>query len=460
MRAGERVAAAMSGGADSVALLRILLHLRSDLGIVISVAHFHHGIRGADADTDETFVRDLARAHDLEVHSGRGEARAHAAKQQISLETAARQLRAKFFLELLEQKKADRVATAHTMDDQAETVLMKVARGAGTRGLSGIFPEHHLATGSIVRPLLEVRREELREYLQALGQQWREDNTNADFIFTRNRVRARVLPVLRADLNPSIELALAHVAEIARGEEQYWNDQVTRLLPLLVVSGQPARGGGRKQTRSRGISVEIEKLRQQPLALKRRLLRAAAEQLGFAMDFEHVQAVLDLIDQRARRGAESKTVECGDRWRVRLLFRELRFEEAASQNSTARYELQLPVPGEIRVPGLGTTIRARICEGNETGENASYNRAHSVRLPAFSELVVRNWRAGDRFQPARHTSEKRVKELLYAFHLSPEEKQLWPVVIAGERIVWVRSIESPELRTHTGERLSIEESVE
>jgi tRNA(Ile)-lysidine synthase len=459
MRAGERVAVAVSAGADSVALLRILLELRDDLGIVLSVAHFHHGIRGAEADADEAFVAGLAQTHDLEFHLGRGEAPALAKSARISIETAARELRHEFFTQVLQEQKARRIATAHTLDDQAETVLMKALRGAGSRGLSGIFPEYRLTAGSIVRPLLEARHEELREYLRAAKQAWREDASNTDLSLARNRIRARVLPTLRREVNSSVDEALVHIAEIARGEEQYWNDQITRLLPLVVAAGEPARGGGRRQTAALGIAIDVEKLFQQPLAAQRRLLRAAGEKIGCSMDFEQVQAVLHLLTQGRERGRQNKTVELGDKWRVRLLFRELRFEVAAQQESSSDYEVPLRIPGEVRVAALGTTIRARICEDNGNARNASYN-PHSVRLPAIAELVVRNWRAGDRFRPARHNSEKRVKELLYPLHLSEEEKSLWPVVVAGDRIVWVRSIDSPELRTETGERLSIEESAE
>jgi tRNA(Ile)-lysidine synthase len=458
VHAGERVAVAVSGGADSVALLRILLELRDELGVVISVAHFHHGIRAADADADEAFVADLAGIHDLELHLGRGEAPVRARSSGISMETAARELRYDFFKGLL-RKQINCVATAHTLDDQAETVLMKALRGASTRGLAGIFPEHRMAEGRLVRPLVEVHREELREYLRSLKQQWREDASNADLSFARNRIRARILPMLREEVNPVVDQTLAHMAEIARAEEHYWNDQVTRLLPLVVAPGEPSRGGGRRQTGSRAIAIEIQKLCQQPLAVQRRLLRAAAEKIGRTMDFEQVQAVLHLIGERKERGAQSKIVELGEGWRVRLLFRELLFEAAMQQNASADYELQLRVPGEVRVAALATTIRVRIHEDNGNTKNASYN-PHSVRIPIDSELVVRNWRAGDRFRPARHNSEKRVKELLYPLHLSQEEKSLWPVVVAGDRIVWVRSIDSPELRTDRGDRLLIEESAD
>jgi len=461
MHAGERIAVAVSGGADSVGLLRILLGLRDELGIVVAIAHFHHGIRGADADADEAFVHEIAQGFDVELHLERGDARARAQQNGISLETAARELRHEFFSRLLEAKKADRIATAHTLDDQGETVLMKVLRGAGTRGLAGIFPEQRVAVGgSIVRPLLETRRGELREYLRSLNQPWREDLSNDDVSFTRNRVRARVLPMLREQLNPAADVALAHVAEISRAEEEYWQEQVKRVLPLVVAPGEPARGGGRKQTSQRSVALDIAKLQHEPLAMQRRLLRAAAEQLGCNLDFEHVDAILCLLAQRSSRGARDSTIDIANGWRARLLFRELRIEQMSDEPTAIAYQHRLPLPGETYVPELDSTLCARISESNGRTENAAYNRAHLIRLPEVTDLVVRNWRPGDRFQPARHASEKRVKELLYAMHLSAEQKRLWPVVVAGDRIVWVRGIHSPELHTARGERLWIEESTE
>ena len=458
MRAGDRVAVAVSGGADSVGLLRLLFELKDEIGIVLSVAHFHHGLRGKDADADEAFVSDLAESLDLELHVDRGNALQESQASKISIETAARSLRYDFFEWLLSQKKATHVATAHTLDDQSETVLMKVLRGAGTRGLSGIFPEQHLAPGKIVRPLLEVRHDELREYLKNLGESWREDLSNSDIAHLRNRVRARVLPLVRELVNPAADVALAHLAEISRSEEEYWRDQLVRLLPLVTVPGHPARGGGRKQTGARAISVDIHKLQQHPIAVQRRLLRAAAEQVECSLDFEQVQQILTLIAQRQVRGTKSKTVELINGWRVALLFRELRIESKEEDEEPPAYEHRLQVPGEVRLEQLDTTIRARISEDNDPRVDAGYNRADLIALPDISEVVVRNWRPGDRFQPARHSSEKRVKELLYPLHLSPEQKQRWPVVVAANRIVWVRGIEAPEVRTSSGHRLSIEET--
>lgn len=457
MRAGDRVAIAVSAGADSVGLLRILLELREELGIVLSVTHLHHSIRGLDADADEQFVAELASKHNLEFYFDRQDAQSYAHEKGLSLETAGRQLRRGFFESLLQDQRVNRVATAHTLDDQAETVLMKLVRGAGTRGLAGVFPQQRLNSGSIVRPFLGIRRDEIRAYLRDLKQPWREDASNTDLRITRNRVRWRVLPALREELNPAVDTTLAHVAEIARAEEEYWAEQVNRLLPLLSKRGEPARGGGRKQTSAASIAFDLAALAQQSLALKSRLLRAAADQIGCSLDFVHVKAIVDLI---SRHQAQTKTIEIADGWSARLLFRELRIERASGEPASRDYQYVLPLPGESRIPELGATIRTRILEGNDSLVPAAYNRAHALELPWASALLVRNWRAGDRFRPARHTSEKRVKELLNPLHLSVEQKRVWPVVVAGERIVWVRGIEAPQLLASSGQQIVIEESTD
>src|SRR4051812_33590756 len=236
---GDRIGVAVSGGADSVALLRALLELRGELGCVLAVVHFNHKIR-TEADSDAEFVQSLARQFGLEFFGGAGDAKAFARERRVSLETAARELRYGFLGTL----SLDKVATAHTLDDQAETVLMKVVRGAGTKGLSGIWPcvrrqaaggrrqENRTAEGGcatqpmIVRPMLGVRRREVEAYLRSLGQAWREDATNRDVKHTRNKVRHELLPLLEAEYNPNIYQQLADAAEVARAEEECWDAEV------------------------------------------------------------------------------------------------------------------------------------------------------------------------------------------------------------------------------------------
>src|SRR5580704_14451558 len=178
MRAGDRVAVAVSGGADSVALLRVLLERRNELGIVLAVAHFNHGLRGEESQADEAFVADLAKHHDLDCSIGRGDVRDHASNSKLSLEAAAREVRYGWLKQLAVEQRFDAIATAHTLDDQAETVLLKFLRGTGTRGLAGIYPTLDLSGATrVVRPLLCVSREEVEAYLESLSQSWREDET-------------------------------------------------------------------------------------------------------------------------------------------------------------------------------------------------------------------------------------------------------------------------------------------
>jgi tRNA(Ile)-lysidine synthase len=240
LKAGDRVGVAVSGGADAVALLRVLLELRKELGIVLSVVHFNHKLRGDQSEQDERFVAELAQRHGLEMRCESGEVAAYAAEKHLSLETAAREMRYRYFRQLLSEGRLSRIATGHTLDDQAETVLLKIVRGAGGRGLAGIYPQLPVRSSqprypeaSIIRPLLRTRRRDLEAYLATLGQSWREDKSNRDLRHMRNRVRHGILPRLEQYLNPEVREALAETAEIARGEEEDWEREVARSLPLV-----------------------------------------------------------------------------------------------------------------------------------------------------------------------------------------------------------------------------------
>ncbi|MBV8207385.1 MAG: tRNA lysidine(34) synthetase TilS, partial [Acidobacteria bacterium] len=186
IRPGDRVGVAVSGGADSVALLRLLLELRSRLGVVVLALHVNHGLRGAESALDQALVTGLAAQLGVEAQVRTVDCRGCARQYGLSLEAAGRRLRYAAFAEIASECRLDCVATGHTLDDQAETVLLKLLRGAWTRGLAGIYPSVQKSGFRIVRPLLGIRRAELRQYLEALGQGWREDSTNADPAYLRN----------------------------------------------------------------------------------------------------------------------------------------------------------------------------------------------------------------------------------------------------------------------------------
>jgi tRNA(Ile)-lysidine synthase len=217
-RPGDRIGVAVSGGADSVALLRLLDGFRKRLGITLIVVHFDHCLRGAESEADARFVSELAERLMLDILVDREDVAATAAKQKWNLEDAARHLRYAFFERVVGEGKATRIAVAHTADDQAETVLAHLLRGSGPAGLAGIYP----VAGTIVRPLLWCRREGLREYLRELKQDWREDSTNRDVRRMRARIREQLLPMLENDFSRLIATRLGRIARLSREEEQFW----------------------------------------------------------------------------------------------------------------------------------------------------------------------------------------------------------------------------------------------
>jgi tRNA(Ile)-lysidine synthase len=448
LRAGDRVGVAVSGGADSVALLRLLLELRKELGIVLSAVHFNHKLRGAESDEDESFVAQLAKRHKLEIHSQSGDVAGHAAEKHLSLETAAREMRYQYFRRLLREGGLNRITTGHTLDDQAETVLLKIVRGAGGRGLAGIYPqlkvnssqlsalgsqpEQKKTDASIIRPLLGIRRKELEPYLLELGQSWREDGSNRDLRHMRNRMRHGVLPRLERYLNPAVREALAETAEIARAEEEYWEKEVARILPLVWE----------------GSALSVSALAGLPLALRRRVIRATSESLGLRLDLQHVEEILAVCSE----GPKFTVLPGG--WVVSRLKGRLQFERQPA--ASADYEYSLPVPGSVDIRETQSRIETVLVPGNAA---EGYNPEDLLDQSLLgSELRVRNWRPGDRFWPAHTKASKKIKELLVERKVVGPERKLWPVVVSGRDVVWMRGFPAPaRLRPREGNRVLIRE---
>jgi tRNA(Ile)-lysidine synthase len=424
---GQRLAVAVSGGADSVALLLRLLEERLKLGLVLSVVHVHHGIRGAEADTDAAFVAGLATAHNLPLHLYQGDAPAAAQARRESLEEAARGLRYGFFRELIGAGHAEAVATAHTLDDQAETVLQKLLRGAWTEGLSGIHPVLEWDRGSILRPFLETTHQEIEAWLRRLKQPWREDASNRDMAHTRNRIRHEVLPQL-ASLNPAIARQLSRLAAIAADEERYWQEELRRLLPSLLLPGKPVRGGGRSSSTSPGEdSLGIERVRLHELhpAVARRVLREAARQMGATLNFDQTELLLALSDPAERRRGRKLDLPGGVVAEPTL--REIRLMRSRPRSAPfAAPEYPFPIPGSVSALDLGVFLDGRPASG--FAEDACAAK-------------VRSWRPGDRVTLAHSRRPKKVKEVLDRLRAEGREREFWPVVEVGGRIVWMRGVE-------------------
>ena len=428
LRPGDRVGIAVSGGADSVALLRLMLELRDELGIVLSVIHLNHKLRGADSDADEQFVCGLARSHKLEILAESRDVKSFSAEKKLSLEAAAREARYEFFRRIL-LSQVNRVATAHTLDDQAETVLLKLTRGAGTRGLAGIYPKKAVShqpsaiskdqpdlnrdVKTIIRPLLGSRRSAVRSYLAEVGQAWHEDASNQDLRHTRNRIRQEILPLLERNVNPAVCETLSESAEIARVEEEYWVKEIDCLLPEIWSANEH---GGELKLSSRSL----------PLALRRRLLRAAAENLGLALEFRQVEEILG-------DGSGKGSSVLPGQWTVMRHGDIVTFTRA--RQTVSEYQYELPVPGKVSVAEAEIVLETSVPDGSDLSHKGD-DLVHS-RF-AQHKWVVRNWRAGERFWPAHTKEPKKIKELLQDRHITGQEKQRWPVIACGDDIIWMK----------------------
>jgi tRNA(Ile)-lysidine synthase len=341
--AGERIGLGVSGGADSVALLRLFVDLREELGIVPCVVHFNHQLRGKDSDADERFVAELAAQHDLEFFLARENIAAKAKRERANLEDAARRARYAYFEQLVKEGRMARVAVAHTAEDQAETVLAHMLRGTGLAGLSGIHPE----TRSVFRPLLAVRRGELRAYLKSKKQSWREDVTNLDTTRTRARMRLQLMPFLEKRFNAFVVAHLCQLAELAREDNEYLERECElRICALAKERGDglaiPARdiALGSRPLESHSEKEEAfwrEGARAMAKRMVRQLVQRAKARAG-ELSAQHVEAVLHL----AQYGHSGKILQLPGGVEVRRERDALLFRSAAGGERSVRRGMPCP----------------------------------------------------------------------------------------------------------------------
>ena len=317
---GSRVAVAVSGGADSTALLLALHERRAELAIGLSAAHLHHGIRGQEGDGDLLFLQELCGRLDIPLHVEHADVPERATARAETIEEAARHARLEFFRRLFESGAANIVVTAHTEDDQAETVMMKLLRGAWTEGLGSISPSLELGTGRVVRPLLGASRQQVVAFLQDRGQTWREDSTNASDAHTRNRVRHSLKPLLR-EFNPQSAASHGTTAQLAREEEARWATEAARLYTQLAATGRPVRGGGRSHSTApeeATVAFDLDRLHALDLPSRRRLLRFAAERMGIALTAAETLRILSLAGLAPPETPPDPTVPSRPNSRVHL----------------------------------------------------------------------------------------------------------------------------------------------
>jgi len=448
---GETVLIAVSGGPDSVALLLALLELRGRLELTIEAAHVNHLLRGTESDQDEDFVRALCETAKIPLHMRRIETRELAAERRQNLEECARRLRYDFLLSVASERRAT-VATGHTLNDLSETFLLKLFRGAGVSGLSGVYPRrrNQLDSGlivDVVRPLLDLSRSEILEYLDRRKQRYRQDSSNQDVSFDRNMVRHELIPLLEGRLNPGIAATLGRTALLFRELENF-------LSPILDEAYEKCRertGTNRSGESRAAVALRVPGLNScHPFVQKEIIRRALKEYRGDLKDvsYRHVEDTLKIASGES--GAEC---HLGNGVRVRREFDLLKF---GGEKTVVPFEYKLSVPGDVYINEVAKRIVARQAPGLR-----SVDPGESAVLLNFAgkHLRVRNRRAGDRYRIGART--KKLKEILIEKRIPRSLRDELLVLDDGSEILWVEGFEpNPEFRPQPGSGAALEIRVE
>ena len=382
------VLCAVSGGADSMYLLERL----RELGYPVAAAHFDHGLRGEASRRDAEFVRDWCAQESIPFVGGVGDAAACAAEKRLGTEEAARTLRYAFLETAADELGAAVITTAHTADDNAETVLMRLTRGAGAKGLGGIPPRR----GRIVRPMLDVTREEVMDYLSRRGIPHVEDETNAGDHYMRNRIRHRVTPVLREE-NPAFAEAVGRTARLMREDEAYLDELAGRFLEDNLRAG----------------TLPADQLAALPAPVARRVVRRLAGDIPL----EHTERVLRLAETGGSADIRSM--------RVTVSEGRIRFGTAGER----KLEERLIAPGaELELPEAGLRLRCEKIPFCPADVHKSFNTFFFIYENIYGTIQVGARRPGDAYRPAGRGCTKTLKSLFMEMHVPSWERDLIPVL--------------------------------
>jgi len=417
---------AVSGGPDSVCLLHILVRLKEELGIRLHVAHLNHQLRGAEADADARYVSDLAHHLDIPSTTGQRDVKAYQAQHRISLEEAAREVRYTFLAQAAKAIGANQAAVGHTMDDHVETIIMHLVRGTGTRGLRGLQPrvewqsdENKLA---IIRPLLEVSREETADYCRRHNLKPRIDTSNLSLSPLRNRIRLELLPLLKS-YNPQITEALLRTACIAHDDLAFIDKECLQLWAKIV------------QRQENTIVLDKQGLLGLPSALRRHLLRMSIEKLlGNIKDIEmrHIEEIMNALSKPAGKklnlpGGIIFSIEY-DRYMIG------QDPVALSPFPALEGEWSLKLHGETTLPGW--RVKADIISREQMTKKDNFT-AYFDSDKSGDKLMVRSRKRGDRFQPLGMSQPKKLNEFMIDAKIPQAWRRRIPLVCSPTQIIWV-----------------------
>ena len=427
-RSGDRVLVAVSGGPDSVALVQVLNELKDRLQLHLEVAHLQHGIRGEAARQDASFVEKLAEKLKLPFHLREVDLpRLRSAAGQGNLEALARAERYRFFAELAASRNLSKVATAHTQNDQTETVLMWFLRGTGLRGLGGMAPLQKSAIPSekslsvtVVRPFLGISKAEILRYLTTKNLAYRTDETNQDTTYLRNWIRLTLLPKIRTRAGAGFSARVSQQALLVRDEDALLDSMTLETYGSVSAGEDLLRGA----------------LLKQPKALQRRILRHWIEQLRGhlrGVDFIHIDALLRLIEE----GPPQAKLSIAGGWEFVREYDRLRLGKSSRGALRVCYSYELKIGTPLRVCEAGLELSAELLAATDARLPADLTEALFDSCCLTGPLVVRNFRQGDRFKPLGVPGHKKLKDLFIENKIPLSIRARLPLLVTGQEILWI-----------------------
>jgi len=425
---GDRVVVAVSGGPDSVCLLHLLLQISQELNLQLFVAHLNHMLR-EEAIEEENFVRELAEKYSLPFYSERIEV-AKKLRKGETLEEGARRIRYDFLRRAGEWFSANKIALGHNADDLVETVLFNIIRGTGIRGLRGIPPVRMEGAMAFIRPLIEIWREEITEYLKERNIPYKIDRSNLSLEFTRNKIRHQLIPLLE-EINPKVKLAIYRLGEIAGEINSFIEEEVKKAKEGIVKKDESV------------LLLNIQRLFAFHPALQKEIIRSVlAEFTNYEMGREEIERILEV----GRRGG---AITLPGRVDVRRVGDELQFKKEKERK--IEYEIPLKIPGGTSIPEAKMRIEAEIIEGQYLIRDTSCKEVTLDMEGIKGRLIARNWRRGDRIVPLGMRNKKKLQDIFVDKKIPREERGRIPIICDEEGIIWVVGVAISE-RVKVGER--------
>jgi len=454
--AGHRVLVGVSGGPDSICLLHVLNERSAEWGIELNVVHVNHGLR-EEAAEEAAFVEQVCQGLRIPFFCRKIDAAALSAQTGVSVEMAGRRERYRIFAGLARELDVDRIAVGHTADDQVETVLMNLIRGAGITGLAGIPPVRE----DIIRPLIYTWRSEIEDYLRKKQLQYVIDKSNMELIYRRNRVRWQLLPVLERHFNPGVKEVVARTARLLRDDELYLNRMAHLHLEELQAGASRVGPNGAAGAPPARISLPVDRFRCLPLSMQRRVVRAALEQIQgdiAGIGFSHIAAVLSLV----KNSQTGSSVSLPSGIRAHLDYDRLVFSKCSEGDPGDSDEVLIPVPGERSIDRFSCRVRTAVEDfadvfGSEPLAQHELNKRirekkgsegvnwiSGERFRAFldleavdGQLYLRSRREGDRISPLGLGGTRKVKDIFIDAKIPRRWRRLYPIVCDNLGPVWI-----------------------